>query len=777
MKNSQDYQNSQEFQIHEKLIIHVNRNDFDELGSIIQLKIYQDQHMNSFISSSILISFFDKNQQQLYSNQITILTNSNFTFFDNILFIQLNKQEETTLKILNKEIQYLSIYNSAFYFSNNKKQSDEHFVGKKIIDVDNLSLIDQFSLNCNKFTNYPYGLTFEKRQEKNDNLSLIIKELDIVNRSLIQEKEQVEKSKIILKTREDQINSQIIAFKKEMMLYSDKFYNESYAKINSRVNEILKKLQITENNLVNKCKIIKLKFSSLVNSEGNNFKLVKKDGGNNNITQNELIMNNSGTSNANYREKLANLEIKNKFLEDSLNDLRKKLNDREEFIKNLTENEEKLNRIIKKYKDDNISLSYKIKLLEECLEKKKQIHKSENYDNKGFNNYHLANETDENLKVSKTKKIINKESLPPVKTKLKIRKFGIGKNQISNFTDFFITDLVTSSASNIIGINVLDYFKDCLIERDYSTISEILLNVSIDPIKLFNKFHYAFIYALPKLVKLVISSETTQSKNKKQILDFINEVINSYPDLKKSLLENKNKSNHSNISSLLDLQITTNKDNNINNVSPSSLTVLNLSEILSQKLNNFLTFLEKNEKRFSEKYYHVLINLIIISCQIFMIVLSNEKSQVIPILQNIFKKVLLRKDNTCIDFLISSKYSELLIHIIKSNHFNDFSLTAELYEIVTDSLLYLYSIVDESLNFKNLMEELLANQRFITYLKNILIAGDKKGIFICSMISDKYKHLFEIELNLIKEKNPNFILSDNLMLENYDRIYESINDT
>ena len=46
-------------------------------------------------------------------------------------------------------------------------------------------------------------------------------------------------------------------FKKEILIFSEKFYNESSEDISRRINTLTKKIQNTENNIMNKYKIMK----------------------------------------------------------------------------------------------------------------------------------------------------------------------------------------------------------------------------------------------------------------------------------------------------------------------------------------------------------------------------------------------------------------------------------------------------------------------------------------------------------------------------------------
>ena len=127
--------NSKEIFLSDKLNIFVKRNDFDDLGTILELEglidIYKDYILN-FI-------FYDKNQIIITPNKLILLTNhKNFIFENNLYFYPQIKsynnennsnfnnsnisQEENffSIKLLNKEIFYFKILLIKKNLNNNK---------------------------------------------------------------------------------------------------------------------------------------------------------------------------------------------------------------------------------------------------------------------------------------------------------------------------------------------------------------------------------------------------------------------------------------------------------------------------------------------------------------------------------------------------------------------------------------------------------------------------------------------------------------------------------
>ena len=88
-------------------------------------------------------------------------------------------------------------------------------------------------------------------------------------------------------------------FKKEILLHSEKFFNESNQILSNKLTTFSKKLQATENNVWNKYKLIKTTSQSQTSKSSTKTESDK----------------NLGTK---QKEKIANLEIKIKLLEDNL---------------------------------------------------------------------------------------------------------------------------------------------------------------------------------------------------------------------------------------------------------------------------------------------------------------------------------------------------------------------------------------------------------------------------------------------------------------------------
>ena len=116
----------------------------------------------------------------------------------------------------------------------------------------------------------------------------------------------------------------MVQFKVEVLLFVDKCYVECLNEINNKMQKLNKKITQVENNTINKYRILKDKLNTNKQNVSANI--------------NNLIFQEK-------KDKIANLEIKIKFLEDSLS----------------INNEEKLNKTIKKLKDELILTNSQIK--------------------------------------------------------------------------------------------------------------------------------------------------------------------------------------------------------------------------------------------------------------------------------------------------------------------------------------------------------------------------------------------------------------------------------
>ena len=308
------------------------------------------------------------------------LCNYKNILFDNILIISNLKEEapEYKLKIFNKNISYMKLYIQTF----NNINKEENFFSQ-MFDLNTLKILTKEEIN---------KLSLIK-EEKNNNLNIIISELDKVNKSLNERKIELDTKEDEIKNIEYNINKQkkiieqkIIQFKEEILLFKDKCYGEYFNEVNNKMKQINKKFNTVENNINNKYKILKEKFS-------------------NNSNNNKLNNNYINLISQEKKEKIANLEIKIKFLEDNLNKFKEKNLEYEQKIKNYISNEEKLNNNIKKLKDELILTNTQIK--------EKKLKMSNNNPNMSISNISIIESKEkENLISSnlKNKKIKNKIS-------------------------------------------------------------------------------------------------------------------------------------------------------------------------------------------------------------------------------------------------------------------------------------------------------------------------------------------------------------------------------
>jgi hypothetical protein len=189
------------------------------LGSIVEVNIKT--------TTQILLSFYDNNKNKINQNQLIFITNYEYFTFDNVYILKAS-DNNIPIKLLNKEIQFIKV------FALNSK-------GKKspyLININDLTLFN----NSEEFKAEAQGSQVQLNQ--NDNITLILEELSRVNKDLINEKEQLEKNKTIIKNQEDQIGNMILGFKKDILLYYDKCYNEITNKLNSRIADLIRNYKL-----------------------------------------------------------------------------------------------------------------------------------------------------------------------------------------------------------------------------------------------------------------------------------------------------------------------------------------------------------------------------------------------------------------------------------------------------------------------------------------------------------------------------------------------------
>lgn len=256
----------------------IKKNNFNELGTIIQIEGKKIEYENQIIS----FIFYDSKKNTIPAKNLILLTNQKNFFFENLLFISTlkNKNSEKNfnltpnkifenpkieedfflLKFLNEEIKFFKILiiNKNFasnFHANFKCEPNEENFFNFFIDCENFCKINfPSNLNSNsssneenknlnlkekrnlenfgEFENFENfeNLRIKKNSEifdlnklnkidnknskceKKDQINLILEELNKVNLSLLNEKEILEKQKIEIKNREENVNAMILYF-------------------------------------------------------------------------------------------------------------------------------------------------------------------------------------------------------------------------------------------------------------------------------------------------------------------------------------------------------------------------------------------------------------------------------------------------------------------------------------------------------------------------------------------------------------------------------------
>ena len=581
-----------EFSIGDIMNLNILRNDFEALGSVIEMKLTQLIPTNHII----IMSFYNEENIQIHQKNLLLLCNSENVLFDNILILnnlRNKKKDDYKIKFLNKELSYMKLYIEA-YNSNSKKKDNYNFTqifNLKYLKILSLEEKNELILN-NQNLNFQNNNIINNRSDNNNNLNLILSELDNINQSLVLEKSKIDKEKIDMKNKEiflnnqkEQINKMIITFKEEIMLFGDKCYGECVNEVNEKILQLNKKINNVENNVMNKYRIIKDKF-------------------NNNLSINSNLNNNLNTGN---KDKLANLEIKIKFLEDSILTLKNKINEKEEKIKNYSSNEEKNNKLIKKLKDDIVLLNSQLK------EKKEKIP--------------IKNTNDS---ISIIQKI-------PNKIKKNLISFEIGKIQIEHFNKIFVKNILLK--------------KENSSEKEKQVLSLLLMHLSSNPIELYNKYKYGHIVILSKLIQIYKNKSLLNN-----LSNYISDYFEKFNEYKSNIniFLNNNKNIIIDIEPIILLNINKNK---------------NLSQIISNKCNSFDSFIMKsiNNKKLNEKHDSLMDKFISISNSLLCILFSRNFQEIIDQIKNISDRYIYTRSISCINYLVKNKYIHFFLNIIIKN--------------------------------------------------------------------------------------------------------------
>lgn len=478
-----DNYHEKEFSIGDLIKLEISRNDFDDLGSILQLNYTHSIKTNHIIT----MSFYNDNYTQINQKSLLLLCNHDNILFDNVLMlISINFNNSTSsyaIKLLNKEIAYMKLYVHASTITINKKSKEkEELSFSQLFDLRNLSTLDAKSFT--EMLKQGHN-TLNESESSNDNLAFIISELDKVNQSLIFEKEKVEQSKKAIKEKELKINQMITRFKEEMMLFADKCYGECHNEIREKMSVLQKKMSLIEANIKNKYSIMKKKYQAETNTPSTT--LYEKN------TKN------------NHKDKVANLEIKISFLEDYNESLKSKLQDKENEIAQNNVNEAKQNKMIKKLKDELV-------LLQSQLKEKKE---------KASNIISLNNQSNKN--PSQISKVIKSKQLISVE---------LNKMQLEYYNNLLIvSEFVSNNKSTSQSI---------ISEKEIKIISLLLMHLMINPINVCNKFPFCCSLILHKILSLVFA---TDKQIISQFQDYLTDFSNKFPEFKSIVTSSQNINN------------------------------------------------------------------------------------------------------------------------------------------------------------------------------------------------------------------------------------------
>ena len=627
------------------------------IGNILNLLIIRNDVLEMkftplIINRNILvISFYDFEKNQITKKKLKFLCNYKNIVFDNILLISNLKEEnqEYKLKIFSENISYMKLYIQTF---NDINKSENSF--SQIFDLNSLKVLNKEEIN---------NLSLNK-EEEHKNLNIIISELETVNKSLNERQKELDKKEKEIKNIEYNINNQrkiieqkIIKFKEEILLFKDKCYGECVNEINDKIKKLNKKITTVENNINNKYKIMKDKLS------------------NNNINK----LNNNNIISQEKKDKIANLEIKIKFLEDNLNKYKDKNIENEEKIKNYIINEEKLNTNIKKLKDELILTNSQIK--------EKKLKMSTNINNS--NNMSISNisiiesKEKENMNLIKNKRIKNKIS------------FELDKYQKELISKYHIYNILFE----------YKYIPNNFNDKEILSMSLLIMHLSANPISLNNKFDIGHIILLDKIIFYLLYFNKINSFIIfiKQSLD---ELYNKLPEFKNNLYtyitNNSNKNNINEFQPLIDI--------NINEI--------NLSNIIFNKCTLFGNYLMKNNTISNNERKNHLKKFTIISNILISLLFCSTKNAIYELIKQI--RTFLNKynkDEEIKKYLIRIKLTKILLLIFEKINYkkND-----ELIQNIFDCILFSISIINSNENNleKDLERVLFENKKFKNYLKN-----------------------------------------------------------
>ena len=625
------------------------------IGNIINLLIIRNELLEIKFSSLVLnrnilvISFYDSEKNQITQKKLKFLSNYKNIVFDNILLISNLKGEnqQYKLKIFNENISYMKLYIQTFNDINKSENSFSQIFDLNILRVLTKEEITNLSLN---------------KAENDKNLNLIISELETVNKSLNERQKELDKKEKDIKDIEYNINNQkkiieqkIIKFKEEILLFKDKCYGECVNEINNKIKKLNKKIATVENNINNKYKILKEKLNN------NNINKI-----NNNIMSQEK------------KDKIANLEIKIKFLEDNINKYKEKNIENEGKIKNFIINEEKLNTNIKKLKDELILTNSQIK------EKKLKMSNISNNNNISMSNISIIETKEKDNKYStKNKKIKNKIS------------FELDKYQKELISKYHIYNILFE----------YKYIPNNFNDKEILSISLLIMHLSTNPIELNNKFDISHIILLEKFIFNLLYLNKINS--------FIILIKQSLEDLYNKLPEFKN-----NIYTFISNNNYKNSENEFQPLIDININEINLSSIICNKCYLFWNFLMKNNSTSNNERKNKIKKFTIISNILISLLFCSSKNGMNDILKQIISFLTnYNKNEEIKKYLIKIKLTKILLLIFEKANFKyDCDLIRNLF----DCILYSLSLVNlHNNNYEKDFEIFfMENTKLYNYLKN-----------------------------------------------------------
>ena len=722
-----------EFSIGDLLNLTVTRNDFDKLGNVLEFKFTPIIPTNHIL----IMSFYNEEKNQISQKNLKIRCNYKNILFDNILLISNlkinslndnNNNQEYKLKFLNKNIYYMKFYIQTFNILNQSEYSFSQVFNLKQMKILSKEEMKDLSLNNDINNSMGESVGNKNKNEKNNNLNLIISELDKINRNLAERQKELDQKEKDLKKQENYINKQkkiieqkIVQFKEEVLLFGDKCYGECVNEINNKMQKLNKKITQVENNVINKYRILKDKLNTNKQNIAGNM--------NNLISQEK-------------KDKIANLEIKIKFLEDSLSKLKEKNAENEEKIKNYVNNEEKLNNTIKKLKDELILTNSQIK----DKEKKNKINNISS--NMSISNISYVDNKDNISLASMLSKVKNKK-------KSNVISFEIDKHQKEIISKYFVYNFI------------LEYKikPNNSIDKEILTASILLMHLSTNPIELYNKFELGHIIILHKLIFNIYLNNV--SSYQVLIKEGLNDLYNKLPEFKNniSVFVSNNKRRYFEFNPLVELNIilaSSIVDKTGNN---SIINEINFSNIIFNKCVSFNNFISKNNYNISKissnnninnerknkiKKFTIISNLVlsILFCSTIQELLSILK-QIITYFSNS------NRDKEIINFLIKIKFGKILLLIFQKisnseiysdkigNNDKDIK---ELIQYIIDCILYIMA----NMNIINNNEQVEINNNLdINLEKDIgfILLENKFIDYIKSNINDYLKYYNEIKNN------------------------------